>query len=280
MTARRIGVASRLWLPLGVLLLVAGVWAEALAGGQLSPEVGQPGKDVVWVPTSRAMVQKMLDMAKVTPQDLVLDLGSGDGRTVIAAAKRGARGIGVEYNPVMIDVSRRNAATEGVADRVTFVNADLFETDLSRATVITMFLLPDINMKLRPKLLDLKPGTRIVSNTFTMQDWQPDAKATVNDGGECRNWCTAFLWIVPARVDGTWQFANGRVTLMQQYQKIYGSLWTDGDVTKITAGILHGTEITFTAGNELYLGQVNGNTMQGTVTSGNTKRTFRGVREK
>jgi precorrin-6B methylase 2 len=278
MTARRIGVACRVWLPLGVLLLAAGVCAEALAGGQFKPEEGQPGKDVVWVPTSRALVQKMLDMARVTSQDFVTDLGSGDGRTVIAAAKRGARAVGIEYNPLMIEVSRRNAADEGVADRATFINADLFEADLSHATVITMFLLPDINLKLRPKLLDLKPGTRIVSNTFTMQEWQPDAKATVNDGGECRNWCTAFLWIVPAKVGGTWQLANGRITLMQRYQRISGSVWTRAGVAKITAGSLHGTEIRFTVGDEAYSGQVNGNTMQGTVTSGESKRQFRAVR--
>ena len=135
---------------------------------QIQPQVGQPGKDVVWVPTSQALVDEMLDLAKVTPQDFVIDLGSGDGRTVIAAAKRGARALGVEYNPDMVELSKQNAAGAGVADKAAFVKADLFETDFSRASVITMFLLPDINIRLRPKILNLKPGTRIVSNTFTM----------------------------------------------------------------------------------------------------------------
>ena len=124
------------------------------------PSVGQEGKDVVWVPTPQVVVDKMLDMAKVTKDDFVMDLGSGDGRTVITAAKRGARALGVEYNPNMVELSKRNAAKEGVSDRAQFVKADLFETDFSKATVITMFLLPDINLKLRPKILNLRPGPR------------------------------------------------------------------------------------------------------------------------
>src|SRR5215510_11621445 len=143
------------------------------------PTVGQAGKDVVWVPSPDQLVQKMLDMAKVTSQDLVMDLGSGDGRTVIMAAKRGATAIGVEYNPDMVTLSRANAQQQGVTGKVTFVQADLFQTDLSKPTVITMFLLPSINMKLRPTLLNLKPGTRIVSNSFTMEDWEPDQSETV-----------------------------------------------------------------------------------------------------
>ena len=146
------------------------------------PQSGQEGKDVVWVPTPQILVDKMLDMAKVTPADFVMDLGSGDGRTVITAAKRGARAMGVEYNPDMVELSKRNAQKEGVAGKAEFVKADLFETDFSRASVITMFLLPDINIKLRPKILGLKPGTRIVSNTFTMEEWQADETAVVDTG--------------------------------------------------------------------------------------------------
>src|SRR5688572_20748449 len=138
------------------------------------PFSGQPGKDVVWVPTPQALVERMLDMAKVTPQDYVIDLGSGDGRTVIAAAKRGARAQGIEYNPDMVALSRRNAAAEKVSERALFTQADLFETDFSKAQVVTMFLLPQINMRLRPKILEMRPGTRIVSNSFTMDDWQAD----------------------------------------------------------------------------------------------------------
>ena len=134
------------------------------------------------MPTSETLVAKMLDLAKVTPQDYVIDLGSGDGRTVIAAAKRGATALGIEYNPDMVELSKKNAQAAGVAAKATFMKADLFETDFSKATVVTMFLLPTINMKLRPKILDMKPGTRIVSNTFTMEDWQPDETATVTEG--------------------------------------------------------------------------------------------------
>ncbi|MEZ5286469.1 MAG: class I SAM-dependent methyltransferase [Vicinamibacterales bacterium] len=165
------------------------------------PQVGQPGKDVVWVPTPQALVDKMLDIAKLTPKDYLMDLGSGDGRTVITAAKRGTTAKGIEYNPDMVELARRNAEQAGVTDKATFEKADLFETDFSKAQVITMFLLPSINMKLRPTLLDLTPGTRIVSNTFTMEDWVADETAQVSEG--CTSWCTALLWIVPAKVGGT-----------------------------------------------------------------------------
>jgi precorrin-6B methylase 2 len=183
-------------------LLLAAFSALALAQPQKAPAayepaVGQEGKDVVWVPTPQALVDKMLDMAKVTPRDFVMDLGSGDGRTVITAAKRGARAVGIEYNPDMVALSQQNAEKEGVSQRATFMKADLFETDFSKATVITMFLLPDINLKLRPKILKLKPGTRVVSNTFTMEKWQADETATLkNDDGCTASWCTALLWIV------------------------------------------------------------------------------------
>ena len=144
------------------------------------------------MPTSQALVDKMLDMAKVTPQDFVIDLGSGDGRTVITAAKRGARAMGIEYNPDMVELSKQNAAAAGLSeDKAKFMKADLFETDFSQATVITMFLLPSINLKLRPKILDMKPGTRVVSNTFTMEDWEPDETQTIQ--GDCTSWCTALL---------------------------------------------------------------------------------------
>src|SRR5690242_5656180 len=174
-------------------------------GTGVQPEVGQSGKDVVWVPTPQSLVDKMLDIAKVTANDYVIDLGSGDGRTVITAAKRGARAHGIEYNPDMVELAKRNAAKEGVSDKATFTKADLFESDFSQATVITMFLLPEINLKLRPKILNLKPGTRIVSNSFMMGDWSPDETATVTD---CSAWCTALLWIVPAKVAGLWKLAD------------------------------------------------------------------------
>ena len=259
---------------LSLSLVASGAFAQAQPATKPSqaqpatkpfePQVGQAGKDVVWVPTPQALVDKMLDMAKLTPQDIHMDLGSGDGRTVITAAKRGATATGIEYNPNMVELSRRNAAAAGVpAGKATFTNADLFETDLSKATVITMFLLPQINMKLRPKILDLKPGTRIVSNTFTMEDWEPDETSTVGDG--CESWCTALLWIVPAKVQGTWTLPQGELTLTQGFQKISGTLKSGTTATPIANGRLRGDEVTFTAGGSTYTGRVNGNAMQGTI---------------
>src|SRR5262245_48494273 len=226
------------------------------------PTVGQQGKDVVWVPTSQALVDKMLDLAKVTAKDYVVDLGSGDGRTVITAAKRGATAMGIEYNPDMVELSKRNAAEAGVTAKATFVKADLFQTDFSKATVITMFLLPDINIKLRPKILNLKPGTRVVSNSFTMEDWDADQTETIT--GECTSWCTALLWIVPAKVEGTWQTPQGALILKQTYQMLSGTLGS----APIKDGKMHGDEITFTAGGATYTGKVNGTSMQGTVKGG------------
>src|SRR5207247_6551650 len=216
MNATRFTRRSLLALFLSVTL--TGAYARAQ---QYEQHVGQEGKDVIWVPTPQALVDKMLDMAKVTPKDYVIDLGSGDGRTVITAAKRGTRAHGIEYNPDMVELSKRNAANERVGDKATFVKADLFESDFSKATVISMFLLPSINLQLRPKILDLKPGTRVVSNTFTMEDWQPDEKATIEP---CTQWCTALLWIVPAKVDGTWRTPQGDLTLKQQFQVVSGTL--------------------------------------------------------
>ena len=195
-----------------------------------------------------------------------MDLGSGDGRTVITAAKRGARSMGIEYNPDMVELSTLAAAKEGVSDRAVFLKADLFETDFSRATVITMFLLPSINVKLRPKILDLKPGTRVVSNTFTMEDWEPDETATIQDG--CTSWCTALFWLVPAKVAGTWRVPGGEMTLAQQYQMVSGTVKAGGAATSITNGRLRADQIAFTAGGAQYTGKVNGNSIVGTVTTG------------
>jgi precorrin-6B methylase 2 len=242
-------------------------FAQAQAGSKpFEPQVGQQGKDVVWVPTPQALVDKMLDMAKVTPQDFVMDLGSGDGRTVITAAKRGATALGIEYNPDMVDLSKKNAEAAGVGTKATFTKADLFETDLSKATVITMFLLPQINLKLRPNILNLKPGTRVVSNTFTMDDWTPDETATITEQN-CTSWCTALLWIVPAKVDGTWRLGQGELTLTQQFQNLTGTIRNGSTNTSITGKML-GDQITFNAGGVEYRGRVNGTSMQGTQASG------------
>jgi precorrin-6B methylase 2 len=239
--------------------------AQQQNSGQYQPMVGQPGKDVVWVPTPQSLVDKMLDLAKVTAKDYVIDLGSGDGRTVITAAKRGARAMGIEYNPDMVELSKRNAADAGVSERATFVKADLYETDFSNATVITMFLLPEINLKLRPKILSLKPGTRVVSNSFTMEDWSADQTSTAEQN--CTSWCTAYFWIVPAKVEGTWKLADGELVLKQQFQMITGTL-TKGAAKVAINGKLTGSQIQFSAGNTEYSGQINGGSMSGTAKSG------------
>jgi Methyltransferase domain len=225
------------------------------------PTIGQAGKDVVWVPTPQALVDKMLDMAQLTPSDYLIDLGSGDGRTVITAAKRGARALGIEYNPDMVALSIKNAAAAGVSDKASFMKADIFESDFSKATVITLFLLPDLNLRLRPTILNLAPGTRIVSNSFRMEAWEPDETATVTDG--CVSWCTALFWLVPAKVEGTWRMPQGDLTLKQEFQMLTGMLGS----TPIT-GRLRGDLITFNAGGTEYTGRVKGTTMQGTVKGG------------
>jgi SAM-dependent methyltransferase len=240
------------------------------------PHSGQDGKDVVWVPTPQVLVEKMLDIAKVTSKDFVIDLGSGDGRTVITAAKRGARARGIEYNPNMVELSRRHAATAGVSDRAEFIQGDLFEADLSQATVITMFLLTDINLRLRPILLKLKPGTRIVSNTFGMGEWIPDEKAL--DIEDCESWCDALLWIVPANVEGMWKMPQGELNLSQEFQMVSGNLKTGKNIISISEGRLYGDLISFIANNEKYSGRVNGNSIDGTVTTGKKSNKWNATR--
>ena len=247
---------KRTLLALPVAFAVAALLYAQQATDTFKPVVGQAGKDVVWVPTPQDLVDTMLDMAKVTPQDVVMDLGSGDGRTVITAAKRGARAMGVEYNPQMVQLSKTAAAAERLGDKATFVQADLFTVDLSRASVITMFLLPTINLKLRPALLELKPGTRVVSNTFDMGEWQPDDTKMIGPDG-C-SWCTAHLWIVPARVNGAWKTAQGNLRIAQTFQMISGTLGTTPIAGKVT-----GDQITFRAASTSYTGRVNGDTIQG-----------------
>ena len=246
------------------LLISAGAWAQTTAAPSASktdeyqPSVFQPGKDVVWVPTSQTLAERMLDLAKVTPKDYVIDLGSGDGRTVITAAKRGARALGIEYNPELVELSKRSAQREGVAGRAEFVKADLFESDFTKATVITMFLLPDINLKLRPKLLELKPGTRIVSNSFTMGEWEADETITIDNTTGCENsWCTALLWIVPAKVQGTHKVAQGELTLKQEFQKLTGTLKSGGKAIPVEGKVVGEQVLLKAAGREMR-GRVNG----------------------
>lgn len=249
------------------LFHAAGAMAQAApaAAAQASqqkgyvPDVGQDGKDVIWVPTPQSLVDKMLDMAKVTPKDRLMDLGSGDGRTVITAAQRGLTAQGIEYNPDLVELSRQNAKRAGVADRATFVAADLFTTDLSQADVITMFLLSTINEKLRPRILNLPAGTRVVSNTFRMGDWEPDASETVTQN--CQTYCTALLWIVPAKVEGKWDMGGQTLQLEQRYQMLSGKLGS----TPISDARMDGTAIAFTADGVRYAGLVNGRSMSGTA---------------
>jgi precorrin-6B methylase 2 len=252
--------------PILLATITTGLTAqEKQPGSVFVPEVGQKGKDVVWVPTPQELVDKMLKIAKVTSNDFLIDLGSGDGRTVISAAKLGARALGVEYNPDMVALSRENAKKEGLSDRAEFIQADLFGTDLSKATVITMFLLPEINLKLRPRLLDLKPGTRIVSNTFTMAEWKADVEATTEENWN--SWNTAYLWIVPAKAGGTWKLGNGELNLTQEFQFVKGTLNSGGKSNMVIDGRVNGDSISFKINDDKYSGTVANNIMKGIARS-------------
>ena len=231
-----------------VLLLVLSLAGIASAQDRRAPVPGQPGKDVVWVPTPDDLVEQMLDLAKVTSKDFVMDLGSGDGRNIIAAARRGAWGMGIEFNPDLVLLSKKNAAAAGVYDQAQFVEGDMFEADFSEASVLVLFLLPDNLQKLRPKFLEMHPGSRIVSNTFGIEGWKPDQ---TEDVPGCTTWCSVLLWVVPAKVGGTWRTSNGVLTLTQNFQLISGTL---GDAA--VSGRLNGDQITFTAGGTDYTGKV------------------------
>lgn len=231
------------------------------------PTNGQAGKDVVWVPSPPAMVNKMLEMARVTPDDLVMDLGSGDGRNIIAAAKLGARALGVEFNPDMVALSRKLAADAGVADKAQFVEGDMYAADISKATVLALFLLPVNLNRLAPKFLDMQPGSRIAGNTFGIDGWEPDDRYTLDDLSDCSSWCEALLWIVPAKAAGTWTMANGTMTITQDYQMIKGTVTIDGATYTIPSTALRGVDISFIAGGLNFNGKVNGNQIDGTITT-------------
>ena len=262
--------AARLFTTLLAAAALALPGAATAQNTDFTPQVGQEGKDVIWVPTPQALVEKMLDMAKLTAQDIHYDLGSGDGRTVITAAKRGAQAVGVEFNPDMVALSERTAAKEGVSAKAKFINGDIFQTDFSHATVVTLYLLPSLNVKLRPTILKMKPGTRVVSHAFTMDEWQPDQ--TENVEGR-----TAYLWIVPAPVEGSWRWngsGNGpkeyEVALRQQFQKVEGAARLDGRPGQLRDVNLRGEQISFTVldadgARRDFSGRVSGNTMQGVV---------------
>jgi len=238
---------------------------------EYAPQVGQEGKDVIWVPTPQALVERMLDMAKVTAKDYVIDLGSGDGRTVIAAARRGVRALGIEYNPEMVELSKRNAEKESVAGRAQFIRGDIFETDFSQATVLALYLLPSLNLKLRPTILKMTPGTRVVSHAFSMDDWQADQTESVEGR-------TAYLWIVPAPVEGTWRWkvsgsgpSDYELVLRQHFQQVEGLVKLGGKTGQLRNVKLRGDELSFTVyeltgSNPIrrdFTGRVSGNAIEG-----------------
>lgn len=209
------------------------------------PQVGQSGKDVVWVPTPDEVVQRMLRMAKVTPQDTVYDLGAGDGKIAIAAGKIGATSVGIEYNPDMAKLAQCYVQAENLAGKTRIIQGDVFKEDFSKASVVTMYLLPELNLRLRPTILNMKPGTRVTSHQFTMGDWEPDETAEVD-------YRTAYLWIVPAKVEGAWTLreqgagnAQYTVNLSQKYQKVTGDVAAGNAKQPLVGATVRGEEIRF-----------------------------------
>jgi len=234
---------------LALLTLIAAIApAHAQYGDtQYTPSVGQAGNDVVWVPTPDEMVTRMLSIDQVTQNDLVYDLGAGDGKIAIAAARQfGARAVGIEYNPKLAALAQRNATRAGVQEKVRIIAGDIFVEDFSQASVVTLYLLPELNLKLRPILLRMKPGTRVVSHSFDMDDWQADA--TFQSSGSH----SGYFWVVPARVEGEWtlrldgQAQPAVLSLRQRFQKVEGTITLGGRALPIEDGRLHGAELSFT----------------------------------
>ena len=250
---------------------------EAVPG----PFPGQPGKDVIFLPTPEALVERMLAMAQVGPRDLVYDLGSGDGRLVIASARRGARAVGIEFNPELVALSEGRARAEGLAGKARFVQADIFETDFSKATVVTLYLLPSLNMRLRPTLLRMRPGTRVVSHAFGMEDWTPDETSRAEGR-------TAHFWIVPAAVEGSWRVTlQGGwafdLTLAQRFQKLEGTVALGADEAGLREPALRGDAVRFGFVDQGGLwhelaGTVSGDRMSGTYEAAGRRRSWTAVR--
>lgn len=243
-------------------LAACATWAAAAEGDkEFEPTVGQAGKDVVWVPTPPVLVEKMLDAAKVTARDFVMDLGSGDGRNIIAAAKRGARARGVEYNADMVALARRLAEKAGVGEKAEFVQGDMYVADISEASVLAIFLLPENMDKLVKNFLAMKPGSRIVSNQFSATGWEADESGRAE--GECGSWCNWLLWYVPSPVAGRWRLQGGELSLEQKFQMVTGTYTADGVEHAVQKGRLRGEQITFSAGGKVFTGRVGGDTMVG-----------------
>ena len=257
---------------LGGLLGTPPLGAQPKAGdAAYEPQRGQSGKDVIWIPTPDALVQRMLRMAQLTPQDFVIDLGSGDGKIVLAAAREGARGLGIEYNPELVALSRRRAHEAQLAERARFERADIFESDFSQASVITMYLLPHLNLRLRHRILALKPGTRVVSHEFRMGRWQPDETARVDHA-------SVHLWLVPVNAGGEWQlsFPQGGQTvtlplsLGQSFQMLEGHVGYPEFEAQLREARVAGEQVGFGFTDALghlrrFVGRLSGDTLSGTV---------------
>ena len=237
----------KVWLTIFSTFYALNTYAQSvLEGGddQYKPQVGQEGKDVIWVPTTNELLAIMLKTAKVNSNDLVYDLGSGDGRIAIAAAKDfGAQAVGIEFNPAMAELAQRNVNRAGVGERVKIINGDIFKEDFSKATVVTMYLLPDLNIALRPTILKMKPGTRVTSHAFNMGDWDADV--------EIDSPAKAFYWVVPAPVEGEWLISGMEpkrtvLKLSQHYQKIGGTLQIGDDSQPLLNPRLDGATLSFT----------------------------------
>ena len=266
---------------LGMVLTLAAAHATADARAEcekvFKPQTGQAGKDVIWVPTNDALVERMLKLANTTSSDLVYDLGAGDGKIAIAAAKKfGARSVGVEYDPEMAEFAQCMVRAEGVQGKTRVVQGDIFETDFTQATVVTLYLLPELNLRLRPTLLKMKPGTRVVSHSFLMDDWEPDDRSTTDDG-------YAYLWIVPASVAGTWTFTpqgGGErfvVELDQTFQELKGTVGAGAAAKDLHETKLRGDQIDLVfsgdRGTSRLSGRVNGSRIEGTLTDSNNNQT-------
>jgi hypothetical protein len=276
----------RVLLGMGWFILVA--WAQVHAAGredcerEYRPQSGQAGKDVIWVPTGDALVQRMLQMADTKASDLVFDLGAGDGKIAITAAQKfGARAVGVEYNPEFARYAQCLAEAAGVSDRVKIMQGDIFQTDFSQATVVTLYLLPELNLRLRPTLLKMQPGTRVVSHSFLMGEWGPDERSNTDDG-------SAYLWIVPAQVEGRWTFsrrgstqASFTLDLKQKFQSVEGTAATRGAQSTLQ-GKLVGATLTATFEQDdrpvELSGRVQGDRMTVSLTRGSTREEHVGRR--
>lgn len=266
------------------LLLACAIAAEGKSREecerQFKPQTGQPGKDVIWVPTDDRLVARMLQMAQVTSADQVYDLGAGDGKIAIAAARDfGARAVGVEYDAKMATLAQCYVQAEGLEDRVRIVQGDIFQTDFSGATVVTLYLLPELNLRLRPTILNMKPGTRVVSHSFLMDEWEPDERSMTEDG-------SAYLWIVPAKTAGTWAFrqqdGNDRfvVQLEQKFQQLTGRVGDDNQV--LSEARVQGSQIDLSfvenGAPAKLTGRVDGDRIEAKVTRGKTTSRYIGTR--